>query len=32
VRDGIANTTLLHDWEKVKQSPLFTKGMKKSEA
>lgn len=32
VRDGVANTTLLHDWEKVKESPLFTKGMKKSEA
>ncbi|KAF1842830.1 FAD/NAD(P)-binding domain-containing protein [Cucurbitaria berberidis CBS 394.84] len=31
VRDGTANTMLLHDWEKVKQSPLFTKGMKKSE-
>lgn len=29
VRDGTANTTLLHDWEKVKQSPLFTKGMSK---
>jgi 2-polyprenyl-6-methoxyphenol hydroxylase-like FAD-dependent oxidoreductase len=32
VRDGIANTTLLHDWGKVKQSPLFTKGMKKTDA
>jgi 2-polyprenyl-6-methoxyphenol hydroxylase-like FAD-dependent oxidoreductase len=31
VRDGVANTTLLHDWEKVKQSPLFTKGMQKTE-
>lgn len=31
VRDGTANTTLLHDWEKVKQSPLFTKGMKKND-
>ncbi|KAH7061729.1 hypothetical protein BKA63DRAFT_484493 [Paraphoma chrysanthemicola] len=30
VRDGIANTTLLHDWEKVKQSPLFTKGLNKN--
>jgi 2-polyprenyl-6-methoxyphenol hydroxylase-like FAD-dependent oxidoreductase len=30
VRDGNANTTLLHDWEKVKLSPLFTKGMKKT--
>ncbi|KAF2023394.1 FAD/NAD(P)-binding domain-containing protein [Setomelanomma holmii] len=32
VRDGNANTKLLHDWEKVKQSPLFTKGMKKTDA
>lgn len=32
VRDGTANTRLLHDWEKVKQSPLFTKGMKKTDA
>ncbi|KAF2253093.1 putative monooxygenase [Trematosphaeria pertusa] len=31
VRDGTANTTLLHDWEKVKQSPFYTKGMKKNE-
>ncbi|KAH7068567.1 hypothetical protein FB567DRAFT_541303 [Paraphoma chrysanthemicola] len=31
VRDGNANTTLLHDWEKVKQSPLFTKGLNKNE-
>ncbi|KAI8940562.1 hypothetical protein NX059_004239 [Plenodomus lindquistii] len=31
-RDGTANTTLLHDWEKVKLSPLFTKGMKKNDA
>jgi 2-polyprenyl-6-methoxyphenol hydroxylase-like FAD-dependent oxidoreductase len=30
VRDGIANTMLLHDWEKVKLSPLFTKGMGKT--
>jgi 2-polyprenyl-6-methoxyphenol hydroxylase-like FAD-dependent oxidoreductase len=30
VRDGMANTALLHDWEKVKMSPLFTKGMRKS--
>lgn len=32
VRDGTANTALLHDWEKVKSSPLFTKGMKKTDA
>lgn len=31
VRDGTANTTLLHDWEQVKQSPFFTKGMTKNE-
>jgi 2-polyprenyl-6-methoxyphenol hydroxylase-like FAD-dependent oxidoreductase len=31
VRDGTANTTMLHDWEKVKQSPLFTRGMKKTD-
>ncbi|KAF2792243.1 FAD/NAD(P)-binding domain-containing protein [Melanomma pulvis-pyrius CBS 109.77] len=31
VRDGTANTMLLHDWEKVQQSPFFTKGMKKNE-
>ncbi|KAH7357391.1 hypothetical protein BKA66DRAFT_515480 [Pyrenochaeta sp. MPI-SDFR-AT-0127] len=30
VRDGTANTMLLHDWERVKQSPLFTKGLKKN--
>lgn len=29
VRDGTANTTLLHDWQRVKQSPLFTKGLTK---
>jgi 2-polyprenyl-6-methoxyphenol hydroxylase-like FAD-dependent oxidoreductase len=29
VRDGTANTMLLHDWEKVKLSPFFTKGLKK---
>jgi 2-polyprenyl-6-methoxyphenol hydroxylase-like FAD-dependent oxidoreductase len=28
VRDGTANTTLLHNWEKVKQSPFFQKGLK----
>ena len=32
VRDGTANTMLLHDWERVKQSPLFTKGMRKNDA
>ena len=31
VRDGTANTMLLHDWGKVQQSPLFTKGMDKRE-
>lgn len=31
VRDSTTNTILLHDWEKVKQSPFFTKGMKKRE-
>lgn len=31
VRDGTANTRLLHDWENVKQSPLFAKGMKKAD-
>jgi len=31
VRDGTANTRLLHDWEKVKESPLFTKGMGKTD-
>jgi 2-polyprenyl-6-methoxyphenol hydroxylase-like FAD-dependent oxidoreductase len=31
VRDGTANTMMLHDWERVKQSPLFTKGMKKTD-
>ncbi|PSN63012.1 FAD/NAD(P)-binding domain-containing protein [Corynespora cassiicola Philippines] len=32
VRDGTANTTLLHDWGKVKQSPFFTKGLRKNES
>jgi 2-polyprenyl-6-methoxyphenol hydroxylase-like FAD-dependent oxidoreductase len=32
VREGNANTMMLHDWEKVKQSPLFTKGMKRNDA
>lgn len=31
VRDGTANTTLLHDWAKVKYSPFFTKGVDKKE-
>lgn len=30
VRDGTANTMLLHDWERVTQSPLFTKGLNKT--
>ncbi|KAJ4287187.1 hypothetical protein N0V90_012585 [Kalmusia sp. IMI 367209] len=30
VRDGTANTKLLHDWEKVKQSPFYTRGMTKN--
>jgi 2-polyprenyl-6-methoxyphenol hydroxylase-like FAD-dependent oxidoreductase len=30
VRVGTANTEALHDWEKVKQSPLFKKGLNKS--
>ena len=29
VRDCTTNTAFLHDWEKVQQSPLFTKGLKK---
>jgi 2-polyprenyl-6-methoxyphenol hydroxylase-like FAD-dependent oxidoreductase len=29
VRDGTANTTMLHDWERVMQSPVFTKGLRK---
>ncbi|KAH9878828.1 hypothetical protein J1614_002262 [Plenodomus biglobosus] len=32
VRDSTANTKLLHDWENVKLSPLFTRGMSKNEA
>ncbi|KAF2705137.1 FAD/NAD(P)-binding domain-containing protein [Pleomassaria siparia CBS 279.74] len=28
VRDGTANTMLLHDWDKVQQSPFYRKGMK----
>jgi 2-polyprenyl-6-methoxyphenol hydroxylase-like FAD-dependent oxidoreductase len=31
VRDGVENTTMLHDWEKVKLSPLFKKGMGRTE-
>ncbi|KAF2109451.1 hypothetical protein BDV96DRAFT_585623 [Lophiotrema nucula] len=31
VRSGTANTMMLHDWEKVMQSPFFTKGMKKNQ-
>ena len=31
VRDGKANTMMLHDWEKVRESPLFTKGMNKTD-
>lgn len=31
VRDGTANTMLLHDWERVQQSPLFKKGLTKTE-
>lgn len=32
VRDGTANTGLLHDWERIKESPLFRKGMQKTDA
>lgn len=32
VRDGTVNTELLHDWERIKESPLFKKGMKKSDS
>lgn len=32
VRDGTANTMMLHDWERIKESPLFKKGMKKVDA
>lgn len=32
VRDGNQNTKMLHDWEKVKMSPLFRKGMNKADA
>ncbi|EUC31171.1 hypothetical protein COCCADRAFT_6895 [Bipolaris zeicola 26-R-13] len=30
VRDCTANTVMLHDWERVRQSPLFTKGLNKT--
>ncbi|KAF2464986.1 FAD/NAD(P)-binding domain-containing protein [Lindgomyces ingoldianus] len=30
VRTGTANTILLHNWEKVMQSPFFQKGLKKN--
>ena len=32
VRDGTANTMMLHDWERIKESPLFKNGMKKVDA
>ncbi|KAJ4343067.1 hypothetical protein N0V87_000787 [Didymella glomerata] len=32
VRDGTANTGMLHDWERIKESPLFKKGMRKTDA
>ncbi|KZM27237.1 uncharacterized protein EKO05_0002290 [Ascochyta rabiei] len=31
VREGTANTVMLHDWERIKESPLFKKGMRKTE-
>ncbi|KAF2727589.1 FAD/NAD(P)-binding domain-containing protein [Polyplosphaeria fusca] len=31
VRTSTANTMMLHDWDKVMQSPFFTKGMKKNQ-
>jgi len=31
VRDGSRNTVLLHDWEKIKQSPLYMQGMRRNE-
>lgn len=30
VRDGTQNTTLLHDWKRVKESPFFNRGVSKS--
>lgn len=30
VRDCTNNTSLLHDWEKVKHSPFYTKGITKN--
>jgi 2-polyprenyl-6-methoxyphenol hydroxylase-like FAD-dependent oxidoreductase len=32
VRDGTANTGMLHDWDRIKESPLFKKGMRKTDA
>ncbi|CAA9964487.1 FAD binding domain-containing protein [Pyrenophora teres f. maculata] len=32
VREGTANTVRLHDWERVRESPLFKNGMKKVDA
>lgn len=29
VREGTANTTMLHDWSQVMKSPVFTKGLTK---
>ena len=29
VREGTANTVMLHDWDRVRESPLFKKGMNK---
>lgn len=29
VRISVANTTMLHDWKKVMQSPVFKAGVKK---
>ncbi|KAF1999350.1 FAD/NAD(P)-binding domain-containing protein [Amniculicola lignicola CBS 123094] len=30
VRTGTANTMMLHDWDRVMQSPVFTKGLRKN--
>lgn len=32
VRDGTANTEMLHDWERIKEAPLFKKGMSETKA
>ncbi|KAL7778987.1 hypothetical protein CFE70_008490 [Pyrenophora teres f. teres 0-1] len=32
VREGTANTVRLHDWERVRESPLFKNGMNKVDA